>query len=330
MVPVDLPSDTSFCLLARIHPLPAPQSPVDVMRELMGVDIVIVVDADEGQDATAAFRNLATHDGGVSGWRLLWEKFNPFGKDDHMPSYATLVNKLIAATGNRQLNQVASQYPINLHLRPPTTGISFGPMDARQMEAVVRNAYKVSAAAIVEWQLTGKGGFPTDAVNEALQSSKRSIARAASAHASPPAIAVGVPTGAAVVPGLPMIPPPAPRTISLPPVEEPRRGPLAPPEASTVMSQVAPVTLPSAAATIAEGGERRPQTALEMAAEAAQSAVKRLRGRARSWTNQQCMSQLSVRSFPASPSLHFARAALADASLCVHRRAAAGAPPVLP
>lgn len=280
------------------------------MRELLGVDIVIVVDADEGQDPTAAFRNLATHDGGVSGWRLLWEKCNPFGKEEGTPSYAALVNRLVAATANRQLDQVAREHPINLHLRPPTTGISFGPMDARQMEAAVRNAYKYAAAAVVEWQLTGKGGFPTDAVNEALQSTKRSIARAASAHAQPASMAaagvpamMGVGIVPAVVPGLPMIPPPAPRTISLPPVEEPRKGPLAPPEASTVSSAPAPVTLPSAAAALllAEGGERRPPTTLEMAAEAAQFAVKRLRGRARSWTNQQCMSQLSAKYVSADP-----------------------------
>lgn len=287
----------------------APQCPVDVMRELLGVDIVIVVDADEVQDGTAAFRSLATHDGGVSGWRLLWEKVNPFGKEDQMPSYATLVGKLIAATGNRQLSRVAQEHPINLHLRPPTTGISFGPMDARQMEAVVRNAYKVAAASIVEWQLTGKGGYPTDAVNEALQSTKRSIARVASLQAAQPAAAAGAPSGVltAVVPGLPMLPPPAPRTISLPPVEEPRKGPLAPPDSSSSGSAAAAATLPTAAGSLSEV-ERRPQTALEMAAEAAQTAVRRLRGRARSWTNQQCMSQLSARQVPRPtpfPSLHF-------------------------
>ena len=51
--------------------------PVDVLRERMGVETVVVVDV-EDNDYTA-FRNLTPHDGGLGGWRLLWERINPFG-----------------------------------------------------------------------------------------------------------------------------------------------------------------------------------------------------------------------------------------------------------
>ena len=51
--------------------------PVDVMRERMGVETVIVVDVEDND--YLAFRNLTPHDGGLGGWRLLWERVNPFG-----------------------------------------------------------------------------------------------------------------------------------------------------------------------------------------------------------------------------------------------------------
>lgn len=48
--------------------------PVDVMRGL-GVDTVIVVDV-EDKDASV-WRNLSAYDGGISGWRLLWDRWCP-------------------------------------------------------------------------------------------------------------------------------------------------------------------------------------------------------------------------------------------------------------
>lgn len=48
--------------------------PVDVMRGL-GVDSVIVVDV-EDKDASV-WRNLSAYDGGISGWRLLWDRWCP-------------------------------------------------------------------------------------------------------------------------------------------------------------------------------------------------------------------------------------------------------------
>ena len=46
--------------------------PVDVMREKMGVETVIVVDVED--EDYLAFRNLTPHDGGLGGWRLLWDR----------------------------------------------------------------------------------------------------------------------------------------------------------------------------------------------------------------------------------------------------------------
>lgn len=122
----------------------------------------------------------------------------------------------------------------------------------------MRNAYKFAASAIIEWQLTGKGGFPSDDVNEALQSTKRALAqsgvlsRVVSSQAAPSAPgghASGpgsyVPTQAAVVvPGLPGIPAPSPRTISLPPVEAPRKVRRKTPRSNALVPQAGKLSLP--------------------------------------------------------------------------------------
>ena len=49
--------------------------PADVMRETMGADVVIVVDVED--DDYLAFRDLTPRDGGLGGWRLLWERVDP-------------------------------------------------------------------------------------------------------------------------------------------------------------------------------------------------------------------------------------------------------------
>ena len=154
--------------------------PVDAMRERFGCDIVIVADADDREPApSTALRCLGPADGGVSGWRLLWERLNPLSQDTRrdglilprgsdtgavalpsapsrvMPRYGTLVSALVAAVNQRQLRLAAATQPIHLHLRPK---ISIrGVLSKSDAEACVRAAYKHSFAAICEWQAAQAG-----------------------------------------------------------------------------------------------------------------------------------------------------------------------------
>jgi lysophospholipid hydrolase len=155
--------------------------PVDAMRERFGCDIVIVADADDREPApSTALRCLGPADGGVSGWRLLWERLNPLSQDTRrdglilprgsdtggaaslpsapsraMPRYGTLVSALVAAVNQRQLRLAAASQPIHLHLRPK---ISIrGVLSKSDAEACVRAAYKHSFAAICEWQAAQAG-----------------------------------------------------------------------------------------------------------------------------------------------------------------------------
>ena len=56
--------------------------PVDVLRKLSRVESTIVVDVED--EHYAAFRSLTARDGGLGGWRLLWERVSPFAHADKL------------------------------------------------------------------------------------------------------------------------------------------------------------------------------------------------------------------------------------------------------
>lgn len=129
--------------------------PVDVMRSL-GVDTVIVVDV-EGKDDTG-WRNLTPYDGGVSGWRLLWDRWCPvpgwrFGV--RMPRYSQIINQLTWMTHAHNLRRVSEDYRIDLYLRPPNIA-SYKLMDFHLMERIVKDAYRYASLAVSKWPLLGR------------------------------------------------------------------------------------------------------------------------------------------------------------------------------
>ena len=131
--------------------------PVDVMRKEMGVETVIVVDVEDKDFIT--FRDLTPYDGGMSTFGLLWDRLNPFtrnkSEDERMkhPSYADVLNALTATTKKKQLELVARDHRINLHLRPP--GVSLwmaNSLTLPQMDAAVRKAQAYTNVAVNMWK----------------------------------------------------------------------------------------------------------------------------------------------------------------------------------
>ena len=161
--------------------------PADVMREHMGAETVIVVDVEDGD--YLAFRNLTPHDGGLGGWRLLWERLlwpfaswftektnaswftekttssntpndasnadprrtNATARFGAAPSYGTMLAALMAATSRRQLEQAGREHRINLYLRPPGVSGWVAPLTPERVDALVRRAHRHSCAAVEEW-----------------------------------------------------------------------------------------------------------------------------------------------------------------------------------
>ncbi|GIL50015.1 hypothetical protein Vafri_6357, partial [Volvox africanus] len=141
--------------------------PVDVMRSMMGVDSVIVVDV-EGRD-DLGWRSLTPYDGGLSGWRLLWDRIcpipgwrfastassGPAGRG--APRYAALINKLTAMTHVANLKRVAIEHRIDLYLRPPGVG-GFRLLDFHLMDRIVKDAYRYATSAVTQWKLSHRVG----------------------------------------------------------------------------------------------------------------------------------------------------------------------------
>lgn len=105
------------------------------------------------------WRNLATYDGGLSGWRLLWDRWCPvpswrFSASSASPAsslrplrYASLINKLTWMTHAASLRRVAAEHRIDLYLRPPGAGAKSGytggvGADPAAMDRVVKDAYR--------------------------------------------------------------------------------------------------------------------------------------------------------------------------------------------
>jgi len=129
--------------------------PVDVMRSL-GVDTVIVVDV-EGKDDTG-WRNLQPYDGGVSGWRLLWDRWCPVPSwryGTRMPRYSQIINQLTWMTHAHNLRRVSEDYRIDLYLRPPNIA-SYKLMDFHLMERIVKDAYRYASLAVSKWPLLSR------------------------------------------------------------------------------------------------------------------------------------------------------------------------------
>ncbi|GIM01831.1 hypothetical protein Vretimale_6609, partial [Volvox reticuliferus] len=137
--------------------------PVDVMRSMMGVDSVIVVDV-EGRD-DLGWRSLTPYDGGLSGWRLLWDRLCPIpgwrftaaSAGRRAPRYGALINKLTSMTHVANLKRVAIEHRIDLYLRPPGVG-GFRLLDFHLMDRIVKDAYRYATSAVTQWKLNHRVG----------------------------------------------------------------------------------------------------------------------------------------------------------------------------
>ncbi|KAK9814559.1 hypothetical protein WJX72_007850 [[Myrmecia] bisecta] len=125
--------------------------PVDVMRS-MGVETVIVVDVEDKDDSV--WHNLTAYDGGLSGWRLLWDRWCPIPSLRYgykLPRYNQIVNALTWMSHAQNLRRVSRDYVIDLYLQPPVS--RFRLMDYHLMERIVRDANRYAWGAISEWQV---------------------------------------------------------------------------------------------------------------------------------------------------------------------------------
>lgn len=100
------------------------------------------VDVEDKQ--SGAWHTLTPYDGGLSGWRLLWDRMCPvpslrFGKA--APRYRELVNALSWIAHSQNLRRMCQDYRVDLYLRPPHIA-AFKLMDYHLIDRIVRTSYR--------------------------------------------------------------------------------------------------------------------------------------------------------------------------------------------
>ena len=87
--------------------------PGDVMREVMGAETILAVDVGSQDDS-----DMTNYGDELSGWWLLWNKWNPFGKKVRVPSLPEIQSRLAYVSCVRQLEEV-KRCDYCTYIRPP-------------------------------------------------------------------------------------------------------------------------------------------------------------------------------------------------------------------
>lgn len=97
---------------------------------------------------SGAWHNLTPYDGGLSGWRVLWDRYCPIpswrspriGNISH-PRYREMINALSWIAHSQNLRRITQDYKVDLVLSPPYAS-SFKLMDWHLIDSIVRDAYR--------------------------------------------------------------------------------------------------------------------------------------------------------------------------------------------
>lgn len=117
--------------------------PADVMSEL-GINTIIAVDVGGEVDT-----NYACYGDSLSGWWLLWNKWNPFTKRLNIPNLSDIQAQLAYVSSEAVLERVKKQNRC-LYLRPPIT--EYGTLDFAKFEEIVEVGYNYAQKEITEWK----------------------------------------------------------------------------------------------------------------------------------------------------------------------------------
>jgi predicted acylesterase/phospholipase RssA/CRP-like cAMP-binding protein len=127
--------------------------PVGVMRGLVGQGRIVAVDVSpEVEPLTAA----APFEAGLSGWRVLGQRLNPFTPPRPVPGIVPILTRATGLSQVRRRRALVDGDHVDLLLRPPAAGL--GILDFRGGAALVEVGYRHAAAALAESGLPGQ--FP--------------------------------------------------------------------------------------------------------------------------------------------------------------------------
>ncbi|XP_052757795.1 neuropathy target esterase sws isoform X1 [Galleria mellonella] len=137
--------------------------PADVMRSL-GAKHILAIDVGSQDDV-----DLTNYGDDLSGWWLLWKRWNPFTTPVKVPNLPDIQSRLAYVSCNRQLEEVKKSDYCE-YIRPPIDAyktLQFGSFDE------IREVGYRHGAAYFEGQRRGGGGGVSGASHHALQGRRR-------------------------------------------------------------------------------------------------------------------------------------------------------------
>jgi predicted acylesterase/phospholipase RssA/CRP-like cAMP-binding protein len=124
--------------------------PVDVMAEKNSGGTIIAVDVNAREDLLDNTDNM----GGISGWKLLWQKINPTIPRSKMPGMVEILTRASMIGGLAQRKKLMSGIA-DLYLQPPVNQFSL--MAHKEARLIEQVGYEYALSALREWQATQLG-----------------------------------------------------------------------------------------------------------------------------------------------------------------------------
>jgi len=125
--------------------------PVGVMRDMIGQGRIVAVDVSPEVEPLAA---AAPFEAGLSGWRVLGQRLNPFTPPRPVPGIVPILTRSTGLSEVRRRRALLDGDGVDLLLRPPVAGL--GVLDFKGGTALVEVGYRHTASALAESGLPGR------------------------------------------------------------------------------------------------------------------------------------------------------------------------------
>merc|ERR1719343_458037 len=112
------------------------------MRYKMGANTVIAVDV--STESKGRYFEYGTH---LSGWWVLWNRWNPFVRTVNLPTMGDISDMLIWVSSEQHRRSV--KFVSDLHLTPPIQDV--GTLEYDKFEEIVQKSYTYSKPIVDEW-----------------------------------------------------------------------------------------------------------------------------------------------------------------------------------
>ena len=120
--------------------------PADVMRELTGGGTTIAVDVSAERDMQSGY----PYEDAISGWRILWSRFNRFSRASAIPSMAAVLQRS-AEIASIVMQREALLRGIDLYIRVPVA--QFGLLDFDKATDIIAAGHRVAREQLAAWRM---------------------------------------------------------------------------------------------------------------------------------------------------------------------------------